>query len=456
MPCRQIAAHFGLYAHLSRPNSLERFLSPMPSSIRVITRFSLDDFASGVSDIDSLRYLIGVGGQVRGIRGLHAKLYLFGESRAVITSANLTSGGLLKNHEFGIVAEDQAAVKICLAYFEELWKLGKPLQPDQVDEWEKAIRSPRPLIAEPWSAGKLPDYGADAGFSPSPHPEDALIYADPPQAIVKFLGGSRSRMSPEKKTLVEIERSNCHRVLAYPDNRRPRSVKEGAIMFIARFTSKPGDIRIFGRAIARKYVVDPEKSVSGGRKRQRWDTARLGGRHFPSRRRSRALWASQNVANAATKAQHPAPQAHQHPAPKKPQRTEDPPPVVTSTAPQYLPPVARHPLEPVPPDGHPTSGDRSPVRWLADAGGTSSAAGSRCPAAARIGIRRLLPRHDPGRRGRRTPSSIDRPVRCRTGSNADFRGGPSSGFSAKAIPPRRQWLRWVVAMRTWTPNSYRW
>ncbi len=52
-------------------------------------------------------------------------------------------------------------------------------------------------------------------------------------------------------------------------------------------------------------------------------------------------------------------------------------------------------------------------------------------------------------------SSIDRPVRRRTGSRAGFRGGPSSGFPARAIPPRRKWLRWGVAMLPWTPNSYR-
>lgn len=237
-----------------KTTALARLLSPAPGSIKVLTRFSLDDFASGVSDIGALRNLISAGACVRGIRNLHAKLYLFGESRAIITSANLTGGGLLRNPEFGVVAENRTAIESCLAYFEDLWTLGNPLRSGQVDEWEQRIGSARSPTSRSNCAVRLPDYGADAGFTPCPQPEAALVYADPPQAIVKFIGGSSNRMPSTEDTLVVIESSNCHRVLAYPKNRRPRSVKEGAIMFIARFTSEPDDIRIFGRAIARKYV----------------------------------------------------------------------------------------------------------------------------------------------------------------------------------------------------------
>jgi phosphatidylserine/phosphatidylglycerophosphate/cardiolipin synthase-like enzyme len=37
----------------------------------------------------------------RGIRHLHSKLYLVGDRRAVVTSANLTTGALDRNEEFG-------------------------------------------------------------------------------------------------------------------------------------------------------------------------------------------------------------------------------------------------------------------------------------------------------------------------------------------------------------------
>jgi len=55
--------------------ALERLLALNPQSVQVITRYNLDDFASGVSDIAALRCVLAAGGRVRGIRGLHAKVY---------------------------------------------------------------------------------------------------------------------------------------------------------------------------------------------------------------------------------------------------------------------------------------------------------------------------------------------------------------------------------------------
>ncbi|KKN15722.1 hypothetical protein LCGC14_0983120 [marine sediment metagenome] len=49
-----------------------------PETIQVITRFNLGDFGEGVSDTAALRLLLDHGAQIRGIRGLHAKLYLIG------------------------------------------------------------------------------------------------------------------------------------------------------------------------------------------------------------------------------------------------------------------------------------------------------------------------------------------------------------------------------------------
>ena len=69
--------------------ALERLLALQPKSVEVITRFNLADFAEGVSDITALRPVLKAGGRVRGIRNLHAKLYLFGASRAIVTSATV-------------------------------------------------------------------------------------------------------------------------------------------------------------------------------------------------------------------------------------------------------------------------------------------------------------------------------------------------------------------------------
>ena len=62
-----------------------------PGVIQVITRFNLDDFADSVSDIAALRLLAKAGARVRGIKYLHAKLYLSGSSRAVVTSVRYSA-----------------------------------------------------------------------------------------------------------------------------------------------------------------------------------------------------------------------------------------------------------------------------------------------------------------------------------------------------------------------------
>ena len=144
--------------------ALESLLSHQPANIQVISRYNLDDFVDGVSDIAALRKLLQIGAVVRGVRNLHAKLYLFGKSRAVITSANLTEAALNLNHEFGVVAEDAKTIEGCRAYFEGLWQgAGNDLLPDQVDAWEKTVTAARGGLHD--ERVSLGDFGADVGVA---------------------------------------------------------------------------------------------------------------------------------------------------------------------------------------------------------------------------------------------------------------------------------------------------
>ena len=98
--------------------ALDRLLSLNPGGAQVITRFNLADFPDGVSDIATLRRLLDASARVRGIGKLHAKLYLFGASRAIITSANLTTSALDRldrKHEFGLVADEASIIATCRA-----------------------------------------------------------------------------------------------------------------------------------------------------------------------------------------------------------------------------------------------------------------------------------------------------------------------------------------------------
>src|SRR5690606_19620512 len=48
-------------------------------------------------------------------------------------------------------------------------------------------------------------------------------------------------------------RAGCHWAVAYPSSKRPSGVQEDAIIFIARLTRDPNDIRIFGRAVGMRH-----------------------------------------------------------------------------------------------------------------------------------------------------------------------------------------------------------
>ena len=232
-----------------KSRALQRLLALRPERIRVITRFNLDDFAKGVSDIAALRTLLRCEATVRGIRSLHAKLYVFGSSVAVVTSANLTVAGMNTNPEFGLVTEDPAAVCSCRVYFDDLWgRGGDDLRCDQVDRWTSELERYLASGAVREGSKSLPDHGADAGLPEPPEVAQPCAFSDAEQGIVKFQGGDRAPLS--RSTLEEVKSSGCHWAVCYPRGRRPRVVEDGAIVFIARLTGNPDGSRIFGRAIA--------------------------------------------------------------------------------------------------------------------------------------------------------------------------------------------------------------
>ena len=247
-----------------KKGALECLLSHRPSSIQVITRFNLADFVEGVSDVEALRMLLDADASVRGIQNLHAKLYLFGTSRAIITSANLTKAALTQNQEFGVVADDVAVIRACRNYFDELWRRGSSadLSRDMLDCWAEKVTRYRLASERPRRARELGDFGAKAGLESSPP-----VLPDTDQAFVKFLGRSDKR-GPVSQAIIEVvEHEGCHRVLAYP--KRPRSVKDDALMFMARFTDEP-DIRIFGRAIGMKHHPGRDDASPEDIERREW------------------------------------------------------------------------------------------------------------------------------------------------------------------------------------------
>ncbi|TXT53971.1 MAG: hypothetical protein BAJATHORv1_100056 [Candidatus Thorarchaeota archaeon] len=74
-------------------------------NVRGVTVLSPPYFVKQASDIDAIEELLDFGANMHSLAGLHAKIYLF-DNHAIVTSANLTSGGLFRNKEYGILLSD--------------------------------------------------------------------------------------------------------------------------------------------------------------------------------------------------------------------------------------------------------------------------------------------------------------------------------------------------------------
>ena len=248
-------SHVRIVCPFIKKGALERLLKTVRlRTLQVVTRFNLLDCAEGVSDLSALRLLLERGAMVRGVRNLHTKLYVFGTRRAILTSANLTEAALRLNHELGCVTDDSDLVERCVSYFDSLWsRAGRDLTVQRLEKWEGQVAIYLASGSRPERPTGLRDEGVDAGLA-ADEPFPSAWVADAPQYFVKFLGEGDNRVALDFPTIDEVRRAGCHWAVAYPASKRPTGVQDGAIIFIGRLTKDPNDIRIFGRAIAMRYV----------------------------------------------------------------------------------------------------------------------------------------------------------------------------------------------------------
>ena len=86
-------------------------LTPGSVTRSLITRTDLRDFATGASSLEALCMLAErTGWRVSSLNGLHAKMYIFDDTCALVTSANATNSGLRRNLECGLATRDSRIV----------------------------------------------------------------------------------------------------------------------------------------------------------------------------------------------------------------------------------------------------------------------------------------------------------------------------------------------------------
>ena len=150
-------------------------------SVQVLTYLSSMDIISGATSLDSLRFLIEMGAACRCLRDgprLHAKVYIFGEQFAVVTSANLTNSALDKNIEVGVQLKGSAVEELAV-WFDAFWAKAQPLDVAQVAKWQQETAALRHAYGElrRKAASALPSL-----------PNEALTADQSPEELGDLLG----------------------------------------------------------------------------------------------------------------------------------------------------------------------------------------------------------------------------------------------------------------------------
>ena len=87
----------------------------------LLTSYKLNSFYRNSSDLAALESFVQNQIDVRNYASLHAKTYIFDSQRAMITSANLTLGGLENNYECGVLIEDSETASRLKSDFLEIF-----------------------------------------------------------------------------------------------------------------------------------------------------------------------------------------------------------------------------------------------------------------------------------------------------------------------------------------------
>ena len=173
---------------------LEQFVSALRSpasvSVRILTDLKPESLVRGFVDCAALsRLAASVGAAtVRSVPGLHAKAYVADDHTAIVTSANLTTGGVRWNRELGVVVSEPEAVREIAGDLAEYSRLGSLVPGERLAELgERAEEERRRMPAVP--PGEEGDGLPDAARPGTPSPlGDAVLALRAGEATTTIFG----------------------------------------------------------------------------------------------------------------------------------------------------------------------------------------------------------------------------------------------------------------------------
>ena len=228
--------------------------------VQLLTSLLRMDVVSGATSLESLRLLINAGVQCRCLSDgprLHAKVYMFGDQCAVVTSANLTTSALNSNIEVGVQLTG-SAVEELTAWFDTFWAKAQPLAVTELAKWQQqtdALRHEHTLLRK--KAGALPTLPNEASpFGESPEELRELL----DNANQFFLCNTDRRYSARTSSggyEVEEKMHSRHYAAAWESFRYPThmdKVKRGDAIFM--FAKGVGIVGI-GCAQGKCQILEP-------------------------------------------------------------------------------------------------------------------------------------------------------------------------------------------------------
>ena len=121
-------------------------------SVEILTRVRIQDLIDGASDLEAFEKLLqlaevpGLEVTVKCISNLHAKVYIFDENSAIVTSSNLTPSGLKSNVEYGIEITEQIAIQQILDDMYAYWSTAETLTVEMIEQVAERLEATESVV----------------------------------------------------------------------------------------------------------------------------------------------------------------------------------------------------------------------------------------------------------------------------------------------------------------------
>jgi hypothetical protein len=239
--------------------------------VQLLTSLVQMDIVSGATSLPALRSLVRAGVQCRSFSGggrLHAKVYIFGDECAVVTSANLTRNALDSNIEVGIRVTG-SAVQALANWFDAFWITAARIDLRDLAEWEEetaALR--RAYSALRRQAGDAPRRRSEAVPAIRSESQFRKLLKKAPRCFVCNTNRKHSPDGADENLMCRTKYAAVWTEFKYPTHMQ--RVEKGDAIFM--FAKGAGIVGV-GRASAGTEVLlpgDPDRITSEFVKDEEW------------------------------------------------------------------------------------------------------------------------------------------------------------------------------------------